>query len=273
MRLNLNFHLPNIHALDVSQLLPEIILKMPRNELLDFELSYGNQVVPLKECCEIVEDELNPDAVLFSGHTDRLNYIASKMRTGTIIVNDGAGDWAGAEMSGGELIIHGNTRDSLGAAMKDGLIKVFGDAGDQVGAGYFGEPLGMKGGIILIQGNVGCSTGSHMRRGIIVVGGDTGQFTGQGMRAGSIIVAGKLGYGAGLGMRRGSIVAKKHAHVLPCFLRAGYIDPVWLKIYSRTLQPIEKGFSLNWMADSFTKFSGDHNLYGKGELLIHDYDK
>ena len=273
MRLNLKFHLPNIHALDVSQLLPEIILKISRHELLDIELKHGNQTILLKNCCQVVEDANSLDAVVFSGHTDRLNYIAAKMRTGKIIVNGDSGDWAGTEMAGGELIIHGNARDSLGVAMQDGLIKVFGDAGNHVGAGYFGVSLGMMGGIILIQGNVGDSTGGHMRRGIIFIEGDTGQFTGEGMRAGSIIVAGKLGYGAGLGMRRGSIVAKKHTHVLPCFLRAGHIDPVWLKIYSRTLQTIEKGFSLNWMANSFIKFSGDHNIYGKGELLIHDNGK
>lgn len=273
MRLNLNFHLPNIPALDVSKLLPEIILKQPLNELLNLELTYGNQYILLKDSCKITEDPNSPDVVAFSGHTNKLNYIASKMRTGNIIVNGDTGDWVGTEMSGGELIINGNARDSLGVAMKGGMIKVSGYAGDQVGAGYFGKPLGMEGGTILIRGNVGCSVGSHMRRGMIVIGGNTGRFTGEGMRAGTIIVAGNLGYGAGLGMRRGSIVAKTYSRILPCFRRVGRIDPIWLKIYNQYLQTWEKDFSLKWLSESFIKFSGDQNVLVRGELLVHDNDK
>jgi len=57
-----------------------------------------------------------------------------------------------------------------------------------LGAALPGNKMGMKGGTILIKGNVGERAGDHMRRGNILIEGNAGDYCGSRMTAGTIAV-------------------------------------------------------------------------------------
>jgi|GEM_PF-4563343 len=69
-----------------------------------------------------------------------------------------------------------------------------------------GNKMGMKGGLILIKGNVGERAGDHMRRGTILIEGNAGDYCGSRMTAGTIAVMGQTGRYAGYAMRRGTLL-------------------------------------------------------------------
>lgn len=102
--------------------------------------------------------------------------------------------------------------------MKGGAIEICGSAGDYVGAPYRGSGEGMKGGRIIVHGNVGHEAGAFMKKGIIKIYGSAGQFIGFRMRDGTIYVENDCGLRAGACMVGGKIVVGGMlASVLPTF--------------------------------------------------------
>lgn len=94
----------------------------------------------------------------------------------------------------------------IGYGMKGGRIVIEGDVGMHLGAT-------MKGGEIVVEGNASDWLGAEMRGGLIRVKGDAGNLIGaayrgskRGMNRGTIIVEGNAGDGVGELMRRGLIV-------------------------------------------------------------------
>ena len=122
-----------------------------------------------------------------------------------------------------------------------------------------------------MDGNTGEETGAGMRRGILIIGGDCGDYTGTRMMAGTIICMGGIGTGAGLEMKRGSLVAGKSRALLPGFRQAGKADIEWLRIYLTWLQRlrVNSRHPLNHRLPQ--RFTGDHLVSGKGEVLVYDF--
>jgi formylmethanofuran dehydrogenase subunit C len=93
----------------------------------------------------------------------------------------------------------------IGLGMKNGVITIDGDAGM-----HLGEE--MKGGSITVNGNAGSWTGSMMKGGTIEIQGNAGDYVGapyrgstEGINGGRIIIHGNAGTEAGANMKKGII--------------------------------------------------------------------
>jgi formylmethanofuran dehydrogenase subunit C len=128
----------------------------------------------------------------------------------------------------------------------------------------------MTGGTLLVDGNVGNEAGAGMCRGLLVIGGDSGESLGARLLAGTIFCLGQFGKGAGLEMKRGSLVAGSSKHLLPGFRPAGEADLEWLRIYLTWLLRLGLTFPQDWDQRSPRRFTGDHLVMGKGEVLVYD---
>jgi formylmethanofuran dehydrogenase subunit C len=128
----------------------------------------------------------------------------------------------------------------------------------------------MKGGVILIGGDVGNEVGHSLRRGLIAVGGNAGDLVGFNMAAGAILVFGESGIRHGAGMRRGSLgfFGLHPPPMLPSFRYACRCRPVVLPVMFRQLR--ESGFSVpdELLTASFDLYHGDLIEGGRGEVLI-----
>lgn len=210
--------------------------------------------------------------LILEGNLSHVKHVGKDMTRGTICIYGKAGLHLGAGMKGGRIDVHGNADGWTGAEMSGGLIHVHGDAGPMLAAAYPGEPRGMAGGVILVDGNAGARAGERMRRGLIAIRGNCGEFAGSRLVAGSLFVFGLLGARAGAGMKRGTIVALGglEANVLPTFHFCCDYSPGFLQPYLRTLlqwgMPVTQGH----LDGQFTRYAGDINALGKGELLIYD---
>ena len=91
-------------------------------------------------------------------------------------------------LSGKHLRIHGIPGNALGAYADGCTVEVFGNAQDATG-------YAMRGGSILVEGNVGYRAGIHMKAykdqiPVLVIGGEAGSFLGEYQAGGYIIVLG-----------------------------------------------------------------------------------
>ncbi|MFM8728709.1 MAG: formylmethanofuran dehydrogenase subunit C, partial [Planctomycetaceae bacterium] len=126
---------------------------------------------------------------------------------------------------------------------------------------------GMKGGMILVEGDAGDEVGASLRRGIIAVSGRVGDFCGVNAAAGTIVVGGRVGARAGAAMRRATIVTLGPApDLLPTFHVCGTVSLTFLKVLARHLE--SHGFSgAEKLKGRFVRSCGDMVSLGKGEIL------
>ena len=156
--------------------------------------------------------------------------------------------------------------------MRGGFIKIRGSAGAYLGAAYPGSRLGMREGVILVEGSAGDEVGSLMRRGLIAVRGAVGAGLGRGMIAGTILALGDAGRRLGAGMKRGTLVVPGLSQppedvLLPTFARAGRFRAPFLAVYYRQLA--EWGFAVPGAVSSglLERYNGDLIVGGQGEIL------
>jgi formylmethanofuran dehydrogenase subunit C len=210
--------------------------------------------------------------IVISGDLRHVKHIGQGMSAGRVIVDGDAGMHLGAQMCGGEILVRGNVGGWAGAEMRGGVLEIQGNANAKLGAAYPGQKRGMMGGIILVQGNAGPRAGERMRRGLIAIRGDAAEFAGARMIAGSIVVFGMLGARAGAGMKRGTIVALGGLadDILPTFLYACTVQPVFLRLYLRRLQEWGLPVMREQVEGHYRRYSGDITALGKGEILVND---
>src|SRR5215467_107770 len=137
-----------------------------------------------------------------------------------------------------------------------GLIHVRGSAGGQVGAAYRGSLSGMKDGTILVEGSAGIELGMRMRRGVIAVRGPVKDFAGLQRKGGTIVLMGGAEIRTGAWMVRGTIVSLKPIRLLPTFAFACAYNPVFLRLYAKSLQTL--GFTIPTAArdGAYARFTG-----------------
>ncbi len=70
------------------------------------------------------------------------------------------------------------------------MIEIAGAADDFLGGPFAGEMAGMRGGIVVVRGDVGERVGDRMRRGTIIVEREAGAYAGSRMIAGTLIMRG-----------------------------------------------------------------------------------
>lgn len=180
---------------------------------------------PLGELFEVA-GSVADGCVECEGDWSRVHGLATAMQAGEIVVRGPVGRHAGARMAGGRLTVEGRADDWLAAGMSGGTVLVRGDAGDNVAAALPGDDLGMTGGLVAVNGNVGCLAAARMRRGILGIGGSCGEAAAFELRAGTLVVGGQVGPRSGMGMRRGSLVALAGVPpVPPTFARGAAWSP------------------------------------------------
>jgi len=240
-------------------------------DIMHLPLSHLGQHLMVGDVFKVNLRDSDSNEVLLSGNTRLLQYCGHGLDSGRVVVEGDAGACAGLEMCGGELVIRGSAGDCLGVAMSSGKIHVYGDSGDWCGAAQAGESKGMTGGVILVSSNAGSNLGGGMRRGLIAVSGNCEQYTGAHMLAGTILCLGDMGADPGVGMQRGSLVAGTIQSTLPGFKPAGMADAAWLRLYLNWLQ--QNGFTIppGWFEIEPVRFSGDHLVSGKGEILAYEF--
>ncbi len=260
---------PTTIPIEAYSITPDLLLERDCSEIKKLPVFYGRRKVTIGDLFS-VEGERS-DRIIVQGGLQHVKKIGQGMSRGRIEVQGDVGPHLGACMRGGEITVRGNTGDWAGANMEGGCVRIDGNAGHHVGAAYPGNSKGVNRGLIIIEGNAGSETGAAMRRGLIAVFGDAGDFTGAGMIAGTVLVFGHLGKRAGAGMKRGSIVAfGTHDPLLPTYRFESVFQPVYIMFLIKRLREWGMPIPSKIEEGLFRRYSGDINMLGKGEILIHD---
>ena len=252
---------------EAENIRPDLLASLSNDAIKNLPAYRGKRKTTLGEIFEI-EGEYS-QSVLLQGDFSRVKRLGQGMRAGRLELRGDAGAHLGADMAGGEIVVSGNAGDYAGAHMRGGLIRIRGNAGHRAGGAYPGHPKGMNRGTILIGGNAGIETGNNMRRGLVVVSGDAGDFAGAGLISGTVMVFGSLGLRAGAGNKRGSIVAFGQApEILPTYRLACVYTPVFLGYFLKKLRDWGLAVPPRLESARYSRFVGDRNTLGKGEILV-----
>jgi formylmethanofuran dehydrogenase subunit C len=271
MKVELELVSTNNYPVDVAALHPTLVLSLSQKEINQLPIKVAGRKSTLGEHFKVKRTDASGDELILSGDTFWITQAGYRMNSGRLAIHGDAGSFTGAKMSGGELEVFGNTGNCLGTSMQGGTMRVRGNCGDWCGAALPGQPIGMEDGLIVVDGNVGVEAGAGMRRGLLVIGGASGNFTGTRMLAGTILCLGQLGSGAGLEMKRGSLVAASSQKLLPGFNHAGEADLEWLRITMSWLLKAGYPVPTAWNQQLPKRFTGDHLLLGKGEILVYEF--
>jgi formylmethanofuran dehydrogenase subunit C len=264
----ITFHLkrPPTVPLEAEVLSPDKMPQLSNEEIRSLIVYHGKRQLPLNEFFD-VDGERSEDLVLH-GELHKVRWIGRAMSKGSITIHGTAGMHLGAYMSGGRIEVHGNATDWIGAEMKNGFIHIHGNAGGQVGAAYRGSLLGMRDGMIIVDGFAGLEVGMRMKGGLIVIGGPAKDFTGLQMKGGTIVLRSGAEIRTGAWMNRGTIVSLKPLHMMPTFDLKEDRDPTCLGECAGKVK--EYGIDLpHTAADGmFRHYSGDTAVSDKGEILV-----
>ncbi len=258
-------HLP----VESDYLRPDLLAGRTVEDLTRLPARIGREAVTLGDLFRIKKRGDDPELIL-AGDLGSVRAIGASMTGGRILVEGDVGPDLGASMTGGSIEVRGSAATWVGAELVDGLIQIRGSAGDFVGAAYPGSKRGQRGGLILVEGDVGRFAGLAIRRGSIAIGGHAGDDLGQGMIAGSIFGFGAVGQRVGHGMKRGTIAlfqANSSFEPSLTFTPTRPLRYPFLTIYLRTLQA--KGFPVPAGLEGIPmlRYNGDRLESGQGEIL------
>src|SRR5262249_37084354 len=139
--------------------------------------------------------------------------------------------------------------------------------GDRLGGPLAGETAGMRGGVVLVCGDIGDRAGDRMRRGTIIVEGKAGSHAGSRMLAGTLIVGRTAGPMPGYLMRRRTILlGDGGSDMSPTFVDCGIHDLTAMRLLSRFVQVYSRG-TASTLQRPLRRFAGDMAVLGKGEIF------
>ena len=127
------------------------------------------------------------DTVELSGVNGQ-RYIGCAMGPGRIVIHGTPGNDLAMFGDGVEIDVRGNGQDGIANTMNAGRVVIHGDAGDVLAHS-------MRGGTVLVKGEVGYRAGIHMKsyeskRPVVVIGGPGGDYLGEYMAGGLMVVLG-----------------------------------------------------------------------------------
>ncbi|HEY3327694.1 MAG TPA: formylmethanofuran dehydrogenase subunit C [Novimethylophilus sp.] len=254
---------------DLSPLTPDHLAGKSASEIAAIELQSGNQKIRTDALFDIAGDDAS-DIVINNGTGNgngKLDFIGSKMQSGSITVHGAAGSYLGFQMKKGTITVHGDADAFAASGMAGGTLHIHGNAGDFLASAIPGDKKGMKGGIVLITGNAGDRVGDQMRRGIVLIEGNAGAYCASRMLAGTIGVLGSVGEYVGFGMRRGTLLLfsqpKLHATIQDC----GSHTLPFLSLMFKSFKALPSKFA-NIDRNRVQRFAGDLANDGKGEILV-----
>ena len=207
--------------------------------------------------------------IVINNSADNLDFIGQDLDGGSITVNGDAGAYLAFGLKSGEIKVSGNAGLYAACEMKKGYLEISGNAGDFLGAALPGNKMGMKGGTILVKGNVGERAGDHMRRGNILIEGNAGDYCGSRMTAGTIAVMGQTGRYLGYAMRRGTLLLWNQPKLSASFNDCGAHTLAFLPILFGSFKTLNSRFAD--AAEAFNRvqrYAGDMSEMGRGEVLV-----
>jgi len=258
-------------SIELTGVVPDRLADLSATSIARIAISADGRICSLGDLFAI-EGDATDGRILCAGDFSRVHRLGAGMQHGTIVVEGPVGRHAGEAMAGGTLSVQGDAGDWLAASMTGGKVLVGGNAGDQVAAALPGSETGVRGGLIAINGNVGCLAGTRMRRGVLGIGGSCGEAAAFEMRAGTVLVAGRVGRRAGMGMRRGSLIAlSEPPEVPPTFSRGAAWSPTFLSLLAGRLAGAGFHATTGLPADAFggiwQHWHGDLLAGGRGEIF------
>jgi formylmethanofuran dehydrogenase subunit C len=127
----------------------------------------------------------------------------------------------------------------------------------------------MKGGTVLVKGNVGQRAGDHMRRGIMLIEGNAGDYCGSRMVAGTIAVMGSTGRFLGYAMQRGTILLWKQPQLSATFNDCGSHTLAFLPILFKSFTSFDSKFAKESATfNRVRRYGGDMAEKGRAEVLV-----
>ncbi len=251
--------------LDLSALTPDLLAGKPLAAIATILLPYGRKQLRVDEVFNLHGEDT--DNIVFTNSDARLDYIGSKMKSGTITVNGNAGAYLGFQMRDGKLTVHGDVDAYAASGMSGGLLHIQGNAGDFLAAAIVGERKGMKGGTVIVTGNAGDRVGDQMRRGILLIEGNAGSYCASRMLAGTIGVLGTVGEYVGYGMRRGTLLLSSKPAMHATLQDCGAHTLPFLSLMFKSFGELPSKFAkIN--KNRVLRYAGDTANNGKGEILI-----
>ena len=146
-------------------------------------------------------------------------------------------------------------------------IEIAGSAGDRLGGPLAGEVTGMRGGVVVVRGDVGDRAGDRLRRGTIIVEGRAGAHAGSCMIAGTLIVRRAAGPLPGYLLRRGTIVlAGGCVELSPTFLDCGVHDFIVMRLMAAFVKDYS-AVAAAALRSPLRRLAGDMAVLGKGEIF------
>ena len=235
---------------------PDVFQGKSVKEIAALPVWEGNKKKKLADLFKIEETPAETPDITINGDATEVRRVGQGMKTGEIVINGNAGMHLGEKMAGGKITVNGNANGWTGSSMKKGLIEIHGDASDYLASPYRGSTAGMRGGKIVVDGNVGSDSGCYLRGGTIIVKGNAGPFLGFHISKGVIYVEKNAGGRLGASMTGGKIVVSGAVdELMPTFT----VDGVKKKV------KIDDDFKAE---GPFYVFLGDLAEHGNGKLFI-----
>jgi len=252
---------------DMSPLVCHLLKDSALADIAALTLQSGKRKLRVDELFTI--DGFDTQNIVIKNSVDKLDFIGKELDGGSISVVGDAGAYLGFGLKAGEIKVSGNAGLYAACEMKKGYLEISGNAGDFLGAALPGNKRGMKGGTILVKGNVGERAGDHMRRGNILIEGNAGDYCGSRMTAGTIAVMGQTGRYLGYAMRRGTLLLWNQPQLLASFNDCGAHTLAFLPILFASFNPLKSRFAdASFAFNRVRRYAGDMSEMGRGEVLI-----
>lgn len=252
---------------DLSPLVCQKLQGLEPVEIGAIELQNGKVKVRVDELFRISGSDTQN--IVIEGSFGKLDFIGKELDGGSITVHGDAGAYLGMQMKSGSISVTGHAGLYAGCEMKNGFLQIDGDAGDFLGGALPGNKQGMKGGTVLVKGNVGQRAGDHMRRGQILVEGNAGDYCGSRMLAGTIAVMGSTGRYLGYAMRRGTLLLWQQPTLSATFNDCGAHTLAFLPILFSSYKSLNSRFAEAGVAfNRVRRYAGDMAEIGRGEVLV-----
>ncbi len=252
---------------DMSPLVHKNLADKTPAEIAAIKLQMGKSQVQVDALFDV--SGTDSQHIVISNSQDNLDYIGKDSADGSIRIDGNAGAYTGLGLISGEIEVTGDTGIFAGCEMKNGLLTINGNAGDFLGAALPGNKQGMKGGTILVKGNVGERAGDHMRRGNILIEGDAGDYCGARMIAGTIAVMGRTGRYLGYAMRRGTLLLWNQPALSATFNDCGTHTLAFLPMLFSSFKKLNSKFAQDDIGfNRVQRYGGDMSEMGRGEVLV-----
>jgi formylmethanofuran dehydrogenase subunit C len=252
---------------DMSPLVCHLLNGLALTDIAALTLQSGKRKLRVDDLFTV--DGSDTQNIVIKNSMAKLDFIGKELESGSISIEGDAGAYLGFGMKSGQIKVSGNAGLYVACEMKKGYLEIAGNAGDFLGAAQPGNKMGMKGGTILVKGNVGERAGDHMRRGNILIEGNAGDYCGSRMTAGTIAVMGETGRYVGYAMHRGTLLLWKRPQLSASFNDCGAHTLAFLPILFASFKALNSKFADASSAfNRVQRYAGDMSEMGRGEVLV-----